>query len=122
MTSTSQITYKALEGDSLNAVGVKMPTFDGQASLLATSTFVYTLFFIAIVMAAFYRYVYAGTLRIQASESGIRQSNEIIRKVTLGLIGVFMLFILLFTVNRNLVTGDVGFGGLSGSGEIKGAR
>lgn len=108
--------YSALEPDTLASLGVPAPVFDGSTSFLATSTFLYALFFVAIVTASFYRYVVAGALRIQASESTIRQSNEIIKKVTLGLIGVFSLFILLFTVNKSLVTGDVGLDGLRTGG------
>ena len=56
---------------------------------------------------------------MQSSENAIRQSNEIIKKVTLGLLGVFSLFLILFTVNKGLVTGDVGLSGLkAGRGTI----
>ena len=105
--------YKTLEPSSLSSLGVPVPTFSGNfTSFLATSTFLYALLFSAIVMAAFYRYVTAGVIRMQSSENAIRQSNEIIKKVTLGLLGVFSLFLILFTVNKGLVTGDVGLSGL----------
>jgi len=105
--------YTPLESTSLQALKINTPSFDGtETSFLATSTFVYTLFFVAIVTAAFYRYVVAGALRMQASEFSIRQSNQIIKQVTLGLLGVFSLFLLLFTVNKGLVSGDISLGGL----------
>lgn len=109
--------YKTLEPNNLKALGVTAPSFNGGgASFYATSSFVYTLFFIAIVTAAFYRYALAGMLRMEASETGIRKSNEIFKRVTLGLLGVFSLFLLLFTVNKGLVTGDVGLSGLAVKG------
>jgi hypothetical protein len=111
--------YKTLESNSLKSLGVDAPTFTGATpSFLATSTFVYTLFFTAIVAASFYRYVVAGALRMQASESGIRQSNEIIKKVTLGLLGVFSLFLILITVNKDLVSGNVGLSALGTTGGV----
>ena len=102
--------YVALEENSLESLGIKTPSFEGDASFLATSTFVYMLFFSAIVVAAFYRYVVAGIFRMQASQNSIQKSNEIIKTVTLGLLGVFSLFLILFTINKGLVTGDVGLG------------
>ncbi len=112
--------YKTLEGNSLQALKINTPSFDGtETSFLATSTFVYTLFFMAIVTAAFYRYVVAGALRMQASEFSIRQSNQIIKQVTLGLLGVFSLFLLLFTVNKGLVSGDISLSGLKSQPAIQ---
>ena len=107
------IKYQTLEGESLKSLGV-IPTFNTgeNVSFVSTTTFLYTLFFVAIVVASFYRYVIAGALRMQASENTIRQSNEIIKRVTLGLLGVFSLFIILFTVNKNMLTGDIDLGAL----------
>jgi Transglycosylase SLT domain len=106
--------YKTLEPSSLSSLGVSAPSFKAgeTTSLFATSSFLYSLFFTAIVIAAFYRYILAGALRMQANEQSIRLSNEIIKKVTLGLLGVFSLFLLLVTVNKGLVSGGVGLGGL----------
>jgi hypothetical protein len=106
--------YTSLEPTNLDSLGVSAPSFDAKApvSTFATSSFVYSLFFTAIVMAAFYRYVIAGTLRMQASEQSIRLSNDIIKKVTLGLLGVFSLFLILVTVNEDMVSGTVGLDGL----------
>lgn len=61
-----------------------------------------------IIVAAFWEYVLVGVYRIQASEAGIRKSNETFKRATLGLFGVFSLFLLVFTVNKGLLTGDVG--------------
>jgi hypothetical protein len=110
--------YTSLEPTNLNSLGVSAPSFDAKStqSIFTTSSFLYSLFFTAIVMAAFYRYVVAGTLRMQASEQSIRLSNEIIKKVTLGLLGVFSLFLILVTVNKNMVSGTVGLDGLRANG------
>ena len=101
--------YQPLEANNLSSLGVAAPTFKpgDTTPFFATSSFLYTLCFTAIVIAAFYRYTVAGILRMQASEAAIRKSNEIIRNVTLGLLGVFSLFLILFTVNKDLVRGDV---------------
>lgn len=50
---------------------------------------------------------------MQARESAIRKSNDIIKQTTFGLFGVFILFLLLFTINKDMVTGRVGFSGLN---------
>jgi hypothetical protein len=105
--------YTPLERDSLSALGVDAPTFAGvSTSFYATSSFVYTLFFVAIVGAAFYQYTIAGIHRMEASQNSISKSNDIIKRVTLGLLGVFSLFLILFTVNKGMLRGDIGLGEL----------
>jgi hypothetical protein len=102
--------YTPLEGNNLTSLGVTAPSFGGvSTSFYATSTFVYTLFFVAIVGAAFYQYVLAGIYRMEASQDTIRKSNETIKRVILG---VFSLFLILFTVNKGMLRGDVGFSSL----------
>jgi hypothetical protein len=107
--------YISLEPEITKELGIKnQPTFNGQAvSFFATSSFVYTLLFMAIVAASFYRYVLAGIWRMEASESGIRKSNEEFKRVTLGLLGVFSLFLILFTLNKDLLRGNVGLEALA---------
>ncbi len=115
--------YKALEPSSITALSsVGASTNVSDASFAGITTFVYSLFFIGIIGAAFYRYTLAGMFRMEASESGIRKSNEIFKRVTLGLLGVFSLFILLFTVNKGLVTGDVPLGNLKSGGQTSGGQ
>jgi hypothetical protein len=65
------------------------------------------LIFTAIIGAAFYEYILVGVYRMEASESGIRKSNETFKRTTLGLLGVFSLFLIIFTINKGLLTGDV---------------
>jgi hypothetical protein len=58
--------------------------------------------------AAFYRYAMAGIYRLEASENGVRKSNEAFRDATLGLLGVFLMFLIFFTFNRDLLSSDIG--------------
>ncbi len=107
--------YTSLEPSNLTALGMTAPSFKAGESIsfFATSSFIYGLFFTAIVIAAFFQLVGAGMLQVQASEASIRQSKEKIKKVTLGLLGVFSLFLILFTVNKGLVNGEIGLGALA---------
>ncbi|MBP6948462.1 MAG: hypothetical protein KBC41_01235 [Candidatus Pacebacteria bacterium] len=108
------ISYTALESDFIRSVGAEAPTFsDGTSpSFFTSSSFLYALFFVVIVVAASYRYALAGMLRIQATEEGIRKSKEEFTRVTYGLLGVFGLWLILATVNKDMLTGDVGLGAL----------
>ena len=104
--------YIQLEPSSFTALGLgNTANFDGSnVSFFATSSFIYTLFFIAIIGAAFYEYILVGVYRMEASENGIRKSNETFKRTTWGLLGVFGLFLIISTVNKGLLTGDVGLG------------
>jgi len=106
--------YLQLEPSSFSDLGLSnVPGFNSSnLSFYDTSSFIYTLFFIAIIGAAFYEYVLVGVYRMEASESGIRKSNETFRRTTLGLLGVFSLFLIIFTLNKSLLTGNVGLGKL----------
>ena len=94
------VSYTPLEGSSVKTFGINNSPFDQSTSFFATTSFIYTLFFIAIIGAAFYRYMLAGIMRMQASETSIRQSNDVIKKTTLGLLGVFSLFLVLEHLTR----------------------
>ena len=111
--------YTPLEpsiAESLNPGG-QAPTYNpADLSFFTSVSFLYTLSFSLIVMGAFYRYGIAGVLRMQASEKGIRDSNDIMKKTTLGLLGVFSLFLLLSLVNKDMLTGDVGLSALKTAG------
>ncbi len=64
------------------------------------------------VLAAGVMYARAGVYRMQASEVGVRKSNDEIKRVTLGLLGVLSLFVILYTFNKDLLSGNVGLDGL----------
>ncbi len=64
------------------------------------------------VLAAGVMYARAGVYRMQASEAGVRKSNDEIKRVTLGLLGVLSLFVILYTFNKDLLSGNVGLDGL----------
>ena len=101
--------YQALEPTITSSLGTEPLSFDGSSVSFFTSTsFLYTLAFVVIVVAASYRYSVAGMLRMQATEEGIRKSKEEFKRVTYGLLGVFGLWLILATVNKDMLTGDVG--------------
>jgi hypothetical protein len=70
--------------------------------------------------AAFYRYVMAGIYRLEASENGVRKSNEAFKGATFGVLGVFLMFLIFFTFNRDILLSDVGLGALRGGGVVSG--
>lgn len=76
-------------------------------SFFASTSFIYTLAFVVIIAAASFRYAYAGMLRINPSEANIKKSKEEFTRVTYGLLGVLGLWLVLFTVNKDMLTGDV---------------
>ncbi len=106
--------YQALEPTISSSIGVEPVSFNNNSnvSFFTSSSFLYALFFVVIVVAASYRYALAGMLRIQATEEGIRKSKEEFTRVTYGLLGVFGLWLILATVNKDMLTGDVGLGAL----------
>jgi hypothetical protein len=85
---------------------------DAAVSLFASTSFLYTLGIMLSVVAAGVMYARAGVYRMQASEKGVRKSNEEIKRTTLGLLGVLSLFVIIYTFNRDLLTGDVTLGEL----------
>ena len=106
--------YTPLEPKNLSSLGISPSSFSSiTPSFFATSTFIYSLFFVAIVVAAFYRYVLAGIWRMEASSNAVKKSNDELKRVTWGLLGVFSLFLILFTVNKDMLTGDVGLSKLA---------
>jgi len=116
-------TYEPLEPGFTAAVGGKSIGFDTSTtpSLFTSTSFLYTLFFVIIVVAASGRYAIAGLYRMEATKPGIQKSNEIFKRVTLGLLGVFSLWLILATVNKDLLSGDVGLRALHINGSTGGS-
>jgi hypothetical protein len=81
-------------------------------SLFASTSFLWSAGIMICVLAAGFMYMRAGAIRMQASEAGVRKSNEEIKRVTLGLLGVLSLFVILYTFNKGLLQGDVDLQGL----------
>jgi hypothetical protein len=105
--------YKALEPSGLSSFGVKAPSFTGVAdSFLSVTTFIWMLAFSFIIGAAVWRFMLAGFIRMQPSEAERRKSNEMIKRVVLGLLGVFSLPLIILTINKGMLSGDVGLGDL----------
>ncbi len=102
------VSYTQLEPSSLTDLGLSnLPGFNGtNLSFYDISSFVYTVFFIAIIAAAFWELILVGVYRMEVSEGGIRKSNETFRRTTWGLLGVFGMFLAVFAINRGLLTGD----------------
>jgi hypothetical protein len=78
------------------------------ASLFTSTSFLYSLGIMVSVVAAGFMYARAGLYRMQASERGVSKSNEEIRRTTFGLLGILALFVIIYTFNKDLLTGDVG--------------
>ncbi len=120
--SNSSKVYTSLEPSFSSALGVSAPTFKtGDALSLFTSTsFLYSLGIMLSVVAAGVMYARAGVWRMEASERGVKRSNEEIKRTTLGLFGVLSLFAIIYTFNADLLTGNVGLAGLK-AGPVAGA-
>jgi hypothetical protein len=115
--ASSITSYASLEPTIGTELGVAAPSFKGTpTSFYDISVFAWTFSLTIIGMAVLWRLLVAGGYRMQASEANIRKSNEIAKKAVLGFLGVFGMFILLFTVNKGLITGDVGLADLAVKG------
>jgi hypothetical protein len=53
---------------------------------------------------------------MEASETGIRKSNEEWKRASFGLLGVMLLWLIIYTVNRGLLIGDIDLTRLSSVG------
>jgi hypothetical protein len=104
------VEYRQLEPSSLTNIVLKdVPGFtSSNLSFYDISSFIFTLFFVAIIAAAFWEYILAGVYRMEVSEGGIRKSKETFNRTTWGLFGIFALFLLIFAINKGLLTGDFG--------------
>jgi hypothetical protein len=49
-----------------------------------------------------------GLLRMTGTPGNIAKSNENLKRISFGLLGVYSLITLLYTFNRDLVNGDIG--------------
>jgi hypothetical protein len=104
-----QNSYVPLESELVSSLGPKLTFSTTDTPALFTSTsFIYSFAFVIIIVTASFRYALAGVLRMQASEEGIRKSKEEFKRVTFGLLGVLGLWLILFTVNKDMLTGEVG--------------
>ena len=122
-------TYIPLEPSFSQSLGIKdAPAFKAGevASLFTSTSFLYSFAIMLSVVAAGVMYARAGIYRMQASEAGVRKSNDEIKRTTIGLLGVLSLFVIIYTFNKGLLTGDVGLDGLkvksftSGGGGVYG--
>jgi hypothetical protein len=113
--------HSPLEPDFLKAVDIAAPSFSGASPSFASAIALITVILLMLVGgAAFYTYLMAGIHRLEASENGVRKSNEAIRNATYGLLGVFLMFLIFGTFNRDLLVGDVGLGAFRSQGGTSG--
>ena len=89
-------------------------------SLFTSTSFLWSAGIMISVVAAGFMYMRAGVIRMQASEAGVRKSNEEIKRVTIGLLGVLSLFVILYTFNKGLLRGDVQLSNLKASSYTSG--
>ena len=82
-------------------------------SFVESSVFLFSLLISLCILGFAYSISRAGILRTEASEANIRRSNEMIKNSTLGLLGVLALYLIIGTINPDLLQGDVGLSGLS---------
>ena len=107
--------YQPLEPDIVSQIAPNAAlsfSTTQQATFLSSTTLLWTLGIVACVAATGFVFVRGGIFRMQASEAGIRKSNEEFTRGALGLLGVLGLFLLVFTVNKSLLLGDIGLSGL----------
>jgi hypothetical protein len=121
MPGTSR-SYNSLEPSLSQSLGLDAFSFStaNPVSFLATTNFLYSLAIMLSVLAAGFIYARAGLWRMQASEAGVRKSNEEIKRATLGLLGVLSLFVILYTFNKGLLSGEVGLKDLRTGGYTSG--
>lgn len=121
-THTMAISYTPLESDIATTFGKGASFSTGDApSFFTTSSFLFTFAFVIIVVTASFRYAYAGMLRLPATQESIKKSKDEFTRVTYGLLGVFALWLILFTVNKDMLSGEVTLSGLKatpGTGTI----
>ena len=102
--------YTSLEPGFSQSIGI--PSVGGVTSLLASTSFIYSLLIISCIGATAFVYLRGGLWRMQGTPASISKSNAEFKRGTLGLLGVLLLFLLLFTLNKDLLTGNVGLEGL----------
>ena len=109
--------YTVLEPSITNQLGVGSLSFstNGVVSFATSVSLLWTLGILACVAATGFVFVKGGLFRMQASEAGIRKSNDEFKRGALGLLGVLSLFLLIFTINKGLLVGDVGLSALQTS-------
>jgi hypothetical protein len=108
MTAVSYTSLEPSYSQTLSQDGRPLSFSTSNAVSLFTSTsFLWSAGIMICVVAAGFMYMRAGALRMQASEAGVRKSNEEIKRTTIGLIGVLSLFVILYTFNKGLLRGDV---------------
>jgi hypothetical protein len=110
------ISYVPLEQETIKSITGKDQDTTINGSLFTSTSFLYNFFLVIIIVTASFRFAYAGMLRMNPSESGIKASKEEFKRVTFGLFGVLGMWLIIATFNRDMLTGNVGFADLATTG------
>ncbi len=114
------VAYAPLEPGITSSLGLDTISFSGASPTLSTVTTLITIIILMLIGgAAFYRYVMSGIYRLEASENGVRKSNEAFKGATFGILGVFLMFLIFFTFNRDILLSDVGLSALKSGGVVR---
>lgn len=107
--------YKTLDNSFSSAVsGTLDKNFTGGSAALFTSIdFLFRFGLVVItVVGAGMLVSSVGLLRMTGTPGNIAKSNENLKRISFGLLGVYSLITLLYTFNRDLVNGDIGLDAL----------
>jgi hypothetical protein len=105
----SSLEYKKLESSFSTSVTGKELKFDpNNSSFSGTVSLLYTLAFTIIIVIATTKYLIAAGWRLFPGENGIKKSDALFKRVTLGLLGVFSMFLVIAALNKDILLGDVG--------------
>lgn len=98
-----------LQPNYTEPLGIASATFNPDAVDLFTSIQgLYMLGVMISIVAAGIMYMWAGFVRMQASHQAVTKSNAIIKRTTIGLLGVICFYAAVYTLNPDLLTGNVG--------------
>lgn len=115
--ATTQTTYVPLEPTLPQVVGGNLSFDANQVSTM--SSVISTLFVLMVslcLVAALVMCAYAGLLFVKAdSTNEIAEARNVLKKSIFGIIGVFVMYLLLNQINPNLLKGDIGFTKLDGA-------
>jgi hypothetical protein len=109
------LSYTSLDNSFSSAVaGTLDKNFTGGSAALFTSIdFLFRFGLVVItVVGAGMLVSSVGLLRMTGTPGNIAKSNENLKRISFGLLGVYSLITLLYTFNRDLVNGDIGLDAL----------
>lgn len=100
--------YTSLEPNFQQGAG--LPNLSSVAtggSLLPATSFIFMMFFAACVVAAGLRIVWGAGLMLPGTPSGLTKAKEVFKKAIFGLLGVSVAYLVIQTINPDLLKGEV---------------